>query len=175
MLLHDSSRTKSLLELSNLHYIATVVVESACNCRLPHRSPNVWTQSGTQARYSVSHPLGYDSIKADMLPVKHTCTVPGEMWAGFLTHTHTFSHTLWKNTKGLSEQRRSRHTLLPLANLFISAPVSRLRPAWHTAQFSTHKPYMTRIPATVVVCSCVWSGCLKRTQILNDEISKQPH
>lgn len=46
------------------------------------------------------------------------------------THTHARSHTLWRNTKGLSAQSWSRHTQFPpTANLFIFAPVSQLRPA----------------------------------------------
>lgn len=83
--------------------------------------------------------LDYYSTK---VAPSHTCTVPREIWAGFLTHTQA-SHTLWKNTKGLSEQPWSRHTLLPPANLFISAPVSRLRPTWQTVQLSRSRALMT--------------------------------
>lgn len=64
---------------------------NACNCRLTYLSPNIWTQAGTQGRYFVWHPLEYNSIKAGVLPVTHTCTIPREIWAGFLTHTHSLT------------------------------------------------------------------------------------
>lgn len=142
----------SAQELSNPYCrIAMVALERHSNTYglSRHKSANTWISACSKL---LRHAPDYNGMKEVMLPVTNTCTIPGEMWAGFFAiHTHAPA-LFWKNTKGLSEQPWSRHTLLPPANLFISAPVSQLRPTWHTARLFRFKPPMTWMCVTVQRC-----------------------
>ncbi len=127
------------------------------------------------------HAPDYNSMKEDTLPVTNTCTIPREMRAGFPAHTHTHkythtcSHIHWKNTKGLSEQPWSRHTQLPPANLFISAPVSQLRPTWHTARLSRFKTTHDVDERYFTALQCEWRPNKTCLIALWDLSQSKPH
>lgn len=69
---------------------------------------------------------------------------PGEMWAGTLTHATAFPHSLETYQRPVTTAMEGARPTPPTVDLFISAPVSQLRPTWTNSSALLIQNYLWR-------------------------------